>query len=232
MATKTLVISRAEKLFPYWKSFLEGIGFTNVLFTSKEKDALYTRIMEYKPDNLLFGCGFYRRATPFMMMNLLKKLPRMNVAAINIHEYPDDLGMRFIANGVHSYVNIMDGMEEFMRGLCAVRDGGAYIAEGVLKRINMRREFPKPAAEVTEREFEVLGLICSGFYEIEMADTLHVSPKTITNHRTSLYTNLNARNPAELILTALDNGIIRRDGLSFYPTGFTVNPQPVKEIWA
>ena len=121
MASKTLVISRAEKLFPYWKNYLEGLGFTNVLFTSKEKDALYTRIIEYKPDNLLFGCGFYRRATPFMMMNLLKRLPRMNVAAINIHEYPDDLGMRFIANGVHSYVNIMDGMDEFIRGLCAVR---------------------------------------------------------------------------------------------------------------
>ena len=230
MASKTLVISRAEKLFPYWKAYLEGLGFTNVLFTSKEKDALYTRIIEYKPDNLLFGCGFYRRATPFMMMNLLKKLPRMNVAAINIHEYPDDLGMRFIANGVHSYVNIMDGMDEFIRGLCAVRDGCAYVAEGVLNRINMRREFPKPAGDVTDREKEVLGLICSGFFEIEMAETLHVSPKTITNHRTSLYTNLNARNPAELILTALDNDIIKRDGLSFYPTGFTVNPQPVKEI--
>jgi len=100
----------------------------------------------------------------------------------------------------------------------------------VLNRINMRREFPKPAGDVTDREKEVLGLICSGFFEIEMAETLHVSPKTITNHRTSLYTNLNARNPAELILTALDNDIIKRDGLSFYPTGFTVNPQPVKEI--
>jgi len=228
---RTLVMSRAENLFPHWKVFLEKLGYRNVLFTCKERDSLDALIKDYKPENLIFGCGFYQRATPYMMLRMLKRLPRMNVVAVNVHEFPDDLGMRFIANGVQSYVNMMDGMDEFVKGLCIVRDGGIYIAKGVMDRLEMRREFPKAANEISDREIEVLGLICSGYMELEMAETMGISRKTIINHRTSLYTNLSVRNPAELMLCALQNDFVNKDELDFYPRGFTVNPQPFKEIF-
>lgn len=229
MADKTLIVSKAEKLFPYWEKYFNDLGYGKVEFTNRKWDGLVSYINDYKPDNLLIGCGYYHRATPFVMMQMLKRLPEMNVAAVNIHEFPDDLGMHFIVNGVNSYVNIMEGMDEFTRELQVVRDGGVYIADGVSNRLAMRKEYPKTTKEITGRELEVLKMICCGFFEAEVAGTMQISPKTVNNHRSSLYTSLNARNTAELVITALITGLVSIDEINFYPAGYTVNPQPMKE---
>ena len=232
MATKTLIMSRHVKLFPDWTKYIKALGYGEILFTDKERDGLFTQVTEYKPDILLFGCGFYSRATPYMMRQMMKRLPQMNVAAVNIHDFPDDLGMHFIVNGVNSYVNMMDGMEEFAKGLKTVWEGGTYIAEGVTQRLDLRLEAPKPASDITEREMEVLQLVCCGFTDNEMTQPLDVSRRTVCNHKASLYEKLNVRNTPELMLAAFENGLVDIDKLNFYPKGYTVKPQPLKELTA
>ena len=97
-----------------------------------------------------------------MMRQMMKRLPQMNVAAVNIHDFPDDLGMHFIVNGVNSYVNMMDGMEEFAKGLKTVWEGGTYIAEGVTQRLDLRLEAPKPASDITEGKWRFCSLSVAG----------------------------------------------------------------------
>ena len=217
MASKTMIVSRASNLFKTWKKDFEAMGFKDPRFTDKEKDALVFEISTYKPDILLIGCGFYKSATPYMLGMMLRKLPKMNVAAVNIHEFPDYLGARFIDNGVNSYVNIMDGMEEFNIGMKTVRNGGQYIASGIRRQIAMQSEMPEPTREITSRQIEILRLACSGFHEKEIADTLHVCKKTVDSHKQEIFKKLGARNAVEMMLAAYSAGYVRLDGVNFYP---------------
>jgi hypothetical protein len=63
---------------------------------------------------------------------------------------------------------------------------------------------------------------------MEIADTLNISRSTVDNHKTEIFTALNARNAVHLIIVALTLKIILLDELYFYHKDFTVNPKPAK----
>jgi len=225
----TLIVSRKTNLFPYWKTELERIGFKNIIFTCLDKDGLNSKIREDKPKLVLVESSFYFGCTPFMMKELLKNFPMLNIAAVNIQDYPDELAMKFITNGVKSYVNMLDGIEEFKRGLEKIRDGKQYIADGVQARMELRLEYPKPAGNITERHIEVIRLICNGFKDSAISKTLAISRTTIYHHKTEIFTSLNVQNSLELITTALNMEIVNLDEMIFYPNDFLVNPKPEKQ---
>jgi len=226
MAGGVLMVSRFINLFPYWKKEMEAFGFKDVLFTSQEKDSLNSVIREYKPSIVLIGCGFYSRSTPYMMLELLKEFPKLNIAAVNIYDFPDDQAMYFILNGVNSYVSKMEGIDEFLKGLRLIRDGKHYISPGVQIRINMRSEYPAAAKIITGRVKEVARLTCYGFKDCEIADTLHVSRRTVNQHNLEVYRSLNVRNFEELYGVASNLGIINPKEDCVFPKGYEVKPFP------
>jgi len=222
------MVSRAVNLLPYWKTEFEKFGYKNIHITNLEKDGLNSVINDIMPSLMLIGSCFYKRATPYMMGELLKHYPELNIAVVNIHEFPDELAMCFILKGVKSYVNMYDGMEEFHQGLSPVRDGKIYVSPAVRKRIIMRRTYPMAADTITDREQEVMRLICCGFKDVEIADTLHISRRTVDTHKTKIFRSLNVRNSIELIQVALYLGIVQLDEIGFFPNDFVVNPKPQK----
>jgi len=226
MAGGVLMVSRAVNLFPYWIKEFEKFGFKNLLFTTEEKDSLNSVIDEFKPRILIIGSGFYQSATPYMMKQLLKIYPHLNIAAVNIHEFPDDIAAWFIYYGVKSYVNMMDGMEEFYKGMRVVRDGGKYISPAVLERMNLRDEEPKLNGNLTKRHIEIIRLVCNGFKDNEVADVLHISRRTVDTHKTSIFTMFCVRNPIELYKAIEKLNIIKLDEANFYPKDMVVNPVP------
>jgi DNA-binding NarL/FixJ family response regulator len=61
---------------------------------------------------------------------------------------------------------------------------------------------------LTEREMEVLALICEELTSAEIAEKLFVSRRTIEGHRNSLFEKTGAKNTVGLVLFAIRNGII------------------------
>jgi DNA-binding NarL/FixJ family response regulator len=226
----TLVVSRMNELFPQFKMYLENLGFKGVTVTDVEKDGLNMIIDEMKPWLLLIESDFYYCSTPFMMRRLLKRFPELNIAAVSIAKYPDDKAMAFIANGVKSYVDVLLGAEEFRKGLAAVRDGRSYVSPKVVKRIEMRPTDLKPAGEINEKFKELINLLYYGFQESEIADTLHLSRRTVDFYKTEIFTTLNVRSTVELMRVADELGIIEKDGVCFYPKNYTINPVPENKI--
>jgi DNA-binding NarL/FixJ family response regulator len=207
MAGGVLIVSRAVNLFSYWKGELEAAGFKDVRFTDKEKDGLNFVIREYKPKTVLIGCGFYSKATAYLMTELLEIFPNLNIAAVNIHECSDERGMSFISNGCKSYVNVMEGMDEFRCGMKAVMGGKNYISPGVQKKIKTLRGGLVPAHTVTDRQKEIIRHCCCGYTDNKIADILHISRRTVTTHKADIYRSLNVSNIIELYHVAAELGI-------------------------
>jgi DNA-binding NarL/FixJ family response regulator len=68
------------------------------------------------------------------------------------------------------------------------------------------------AAELTEREHDVLRLIAGGATNTEIAQTLHVSNGTVKSHVGSIFTKLGARDRAAAIVYAYQHGIASPPG--------------------
>lgn len=90
-----------------------------------------------------------------------------------------------------------------------VLDGGTYYytyAEQV--RNQMRRSDEGRREELTQRELDVLKCISEGKNTQEIAQDLCVSTNTVDTHRRHLLDKLDAKNVADLIMTAVSRGII------------------------
>ena len=228
MSGGTLIVSREEKLFGTWKMFFDELGFHDVVFTKREMDGLNAVIEGMRPDVVFIGSKFYGLSTPYMLLDLIKAFPWLNVAAVNIYDFTDDLAMYFIVNGAKSYINLFEGMDEFKKGLAVIRDGGGYISQGVKERIALRPELPMPAKRISGRQLEVLKLGCRGFSETETGLRLKISRRTVISHRANIFKSLNIRNGNEMLRAALNAGLITNDELNELPTDYTVSPKPEK----
>ena len=62
---------------------------------------------------------------------------------------------------------------------------------------------------LTEREREVLGLVGRGMSNVEIGRTLFLSPATVKTHVNRAMAKLDARDRAQLVITAYETGLVR-----------------------
>jgi len=222
-----LVVSRAVNNHKYFKQQLENKGYKNVVVTAVEKDGLNLIINEMKPDLMIMSARFYQCSTPYMMGLIREEFPNLNMAAVCFDDYPADLGMYFIVNGVKSYFNMHEGIDQFMQGIDYILKGKIFVSEIVKKRIEMRKSLPKAAKILAQNKIEVIRCICNGYQKKEIADNLYISLSTVENYREEIYRSLNVRNVDELFRAALRLRLVTEEELIFCHKNFTLKPYPI-----
>ena len=101
--------------------------------------------------------------------------------------------------------------EEIINGLRAVSQGNRFFCNNILDLVVEHPE-EKDDCEPTSlspREFEVLELITRGMKTAQIAEELHLSVHTINSHRKNILKKLNLSSPAELIVYALETGLVK-----------------------
>ena len=100
--------------------------------------------------------------------------------------------------------------------ITVVAAGDALLAPSVTRRLiaefaRQPQPTQRPArdlADTTQREQEVLALIATGLSNAEIAEHLHLSPATVKTHIAHLLGKLNARDRAQLVITAYESGLV------------------------
>ena len=98
-----------------------------------------------------------------------------------------------------------------------VAGGQALLAPSVTRRL--LEEFARRPAEgatrsppgldtLTNREVEVLVAVARGLSNIEIADSLFMSPATAKTHVSRLLAKLHARDRAQLVIVAYEAGVV------------------------
>jgi DNA-binding NarL/FixJ family response regulator len=213
----TLVVSRAVILFPHVKPKLEELGFTNITLTGVRKDGLNMLINDVKPDLLIMGSGFYTAGTPYMIGELHKLFPDLNIAVVSVFNYPLRRAPWFIWHGANSYIDLWDkGLDEFYRGLKIVSNGGNYISPKTERVIKDQVVYPDTDNTITKRMQECLIMLCCGFDPEQIGEELHITRKTVYNHIGFLYKAFHAGNREEMIAIAWELELITREDIMFY----------------
>ncbi|WP_294296549.1 response regulator transcription factor [uncultured Chryseobacterium sp.] len=119
--------------------------------------------------------------------------------------------------GAHAFLPKETGLEELVKVMYAVYHNGHYFSEEQVEvmRSQLSNKLPEfsPASKdgLTERETEVLRLVCQQFSTKEIADTLYISPKTVETHKTNLMIKACVKNMAGLVIYAVQNQIVDAD---------------------
>jgi len=175
----TLFISRNIKVFSWLKSVFDDCGFSDVTLTSSENNALSLQINQLKPKNVFIHSEFFSGVTPYMIGCLLVKFPELKVHIVNFCNFPDSLAVRFIFHGAKSYLDANCGKDEFINGLKIIKSGQSYYSPNVNRELNLIDEIPNYKREITNREWQVLFLVCNGFINKQIAANLNISKRTV-----------------------------------------------------
>jgi DNA-binding NarL/FixJ family response regulator len=141
---------------------------------------------------------------------------RPHVAVLVLTMYEDD-GSVFSAMRAGARGYLLKGADhtEIVRAVGAVADGEAIFGAAVATRIleffsaGRPREAEVVFPQLTAREHEVLDLIAAGRSNAELAAALVLSPKTIRNHVSNIFTKLQVADRAQAIVLARDAGLGR-----------------------
>ncbi len=129
----------------------------------------------------------------------------------------DDSVFAAMRAGARGYVVKGAEQEEIGRAIRAVASGEAIFGPGIAQRVLRFFAAPPPAAadpfpELTAREREILGLLAAAMPNSTIATRLGLSPKTVANHLSSIFTKLQVADRAQAILRARDAGLgVRQD---------------------
>jgi two-component system invasion response regulator UvrY len=131
------------------------------------------------------------------------------VLVFSVHEN-EVLLSRALDIGVQGYISKRSASREMVEAVRKVAAGEMYIGQEMIPYLVKRNATPESAliSGLTSREFEVFQLLVDSKSVNEIADLLHLSPKTVGHHVTHIKTKLGISDIAGLTRLAIRLGVI------------------------
>lgn len=143
-----------------------------------------------------------------------EKYPELKVIVLSVHAQ-GTLIAKLIQSGASAYLVKNCDREELMLAIKSTFNTGYYMNKQTLialqennKISSKSHHFSTLPINLTERELEVLKLICDQYASAEIAEKLFLSTRTVEGHRNHLLTKTESRNTAGLVLFAIRHQLI------------------------
>ncbi len=137
--------------------------------------------------------------------------PSVGVLVLTMYE-DDDSVFAAMRAGARGYLLKGVDQEEVLRAINAVSSGEAIFSPSIARRLihyfsTLEKTVSPVFPELTDREREVLNLIAQGHTNAAIAEKLVLSPKTVRNHVSIIFSKLQVASRAEAIIRARDAGL-------------------------
>ena len=178
------------------------------------------RALELRPDVVLMDLNMPKlngiEATP----RILQASPQTAILMLTMFEDDKSIFAAMRA-GAHGYVLKGADGAETLRAIHAVASGEAIFSPAITRRLTKyfaaRGGDPETAAvqdfpSLTEREHEILTLIAEGYTNSAIASRLYLSPKTVRNYVSSIFTKLEVSDRSQAIVRAREAGVGTKRG--------------------
>jgi DNA-binding NarL/FixJ family response regulator len=140
----------------------------------------------------------------------LKLCPEIKIIALSMYG-EEEYYYKMVDAGAKGFLLKDSDISEVKEAILTVAKGGSYFSQELLYHVIQKikhREHESKTANLSKREKEILGKICEGLSNQEIADTLFISKRTVDKHRANLLGKTNSKNTASLILFAIRNKLI------------------------
>ncbi len=141
----------------------------------------------------------------------VERIPNIKIIALSMFG-EEDYYYKMISAGVKGFLLKNSEINDVKEAIAQVMAGNSYFSQellyNVIKNMRQSKEVPEESETLSKRELQVLGEICKGLSNQEIADTLFISKRTVDKHRANLLSKTNSKNTANLIMYAIKNKLI------------------------
>jgi len=141
----------------------------------------------------------------------LAKYPDLRIITLSMFG-EQDYYFKMVDAGVKGFLLKNSDFTEVRMALETVVEGGNYFSRELLMNlVNSLKNSPEeltPDSPLSDREKEIILLICKGMSTQEIADSLCLSKRTVDSHRANILLKTGCRNTASLVVYAIKEKLV------------------------
>ncbi len=194
------------------KLLLRNLEEVTEVREAQDGEVFLDMIKTFHPDLVLMDIEMPRMNGIEATTRALRDYPDIKIIALSMYG-DEEYFQKMIEAGASGFLLKNSEFSEVRRAILTVWQGSNYFTEEILYRLVNRLKIRPVATDLpmitfSDREQEVLQLICKGLSNQEIADQLYISKRTVDHHRASLLTKTNSHNTASLVIYAIKNKLI------------------------
>ncbi len=145
-----------------------------------------------------------------LLKTLKERWPRLAVLIYTMFS-EESFAIRCMRLGADAYINKSDPSSELLKAVKQIAKGHKYITPAVAERmawlLNSGTKVPE-LEDLSDREFQVLVMLASGYSVKEISERLELSDKTISTYRARLLEKLGLESNVDIVRFAIHKGLI------------------------
>jgi DNA-binding NarL/FixJ family response regulator len=214
MKTITIVIADDYKIYrDGLKLCLSADNNLQILFEADNGEELMEALKTQQPEIIIMDLNMPLMDGMEATKQIRKKYEQIKILVITMYD-SDKFIINLMENGAHGYLLKNAEPKEIIKAIYALHENGYYfndlVNKALLKKLVMKNNL-KPSfnhnIELTEREQEVLKMICEEKTAVEIGKEIFLSPRSVEGIRTRLIEKVGVRNTAGLVMFAVKNGL-------------------------
>jgi DNA-binding NarL/FixJ family response regulator len=171
-------------------------------------------VQETRPDMVLTDIKMPRLDGIAACKLLLQQDPHLQIIALSMFE-EENLIVEMLEAGSRGYLLKNADKQEILDAIFTVHEGKIFYCRHTTARlasliVNSKFDMQKKAAAVvfTERETEIVRLICQQCTAEEIGKKLFLSRRTVEGYRTRILEKMSVKNTAGVVVFALRHGMV------------------------
>ena len=149
-----------------------------------------------------------------LIRQMKDEAPKLPILILTMHE-EEQYAVRAMRAGAHGYLTKESAGLELVSAIHRIASGRPYISVAVAEQLAMNimpEEVALPHKTLSDREFEIFQLLVQGKSLTEIADSLFLSVKTVSTHKTRILVKMRMKNLTELVQYAVEHQLLAARG--------------------
>jgi len=164
--------------------------------------------IQLKPDIALMDIGLPDISGIECVRAIKQQIPKMDFIMLTV-KTDDESVFKSLKAGACGYLTKNVFQSRLLNAIREAKAGGAPMSSSIARLVvTSFKSVRNPEYDLTEREREVLSLLCEGKSYKVIAETLFISSNTVNYHLKNIYSKLHVKSKAEAMVKASDEGIV------------------------
>ena len=141
----------------------------------------------------------------------LVMMPGLRIVTLSMHS-DEEFYFRMVEAGARGFILKNSDISEVIAAIRTAAEGGTYFSQELLFSLVdslKSAHVEQPEEALSEREKEILLLICKGLSNQEIGEKLFISKRTVDKHRANILEKTGSKNTANLVVYAIKNSLVK-----------------------
>lgn len=218
---KIVMVDDEQLILEGVKMLLSSDKQIKVNFTANDGESFLKMLEESSPEDfpdIVLSDIQMLPMDGFQLVEILKeKYPDLKIIILSSH-YKTSVFGHMIKLGVSAFLPKNSDRKTFLEAIKSVHNKGVYLSEEDLKMLaTFKNNVVKQKSlftiedELSDREKDVVQLICQELTNKEIAEKLFISPRTVESHRQRIIEKLGVKNSIGIVIYAIIHDIFTVD---------------------